>query len=128
MIEDELRDLLAPNTDIPVFARYLPPELPQCYCIQEIGGRTSNANLRRAVHFISVMACASRLEEARVRLNYARDFYTTQIPLRDNGTVTTINQHHYYTAVPMAEGKIIQKAARGPVFILHAIMEVTRQL
>lgn len=121
MIEDELRELLAPSTDIPVYARQLPPDLPDCICIQEIGGRTSNAGIRRAVHFISIMACSGRLETARGYLNGARDYMTTHLPAEINNT-------HYYYAVPLAEGTIKQKAPRGPTFIYHTTMEVTREL
>lgn len=121
MIEDDLRELLAPYEDIPVYSRQLPPDLPDCICIQEIGGRTSNAGIRRAVHFISVLACSGRLETARGYLNGARDYMTTHLPAEINGT-------HYYYAVPLAEGTIKRKASRGPAYIFHTTMEVTRQL
>lgn len=121
MIEDDLRELLAPYEDIPVYSRQLPPDLPDCICIQEIGGRTSNAGIRRAVHFISVLACSSRLETARGYMSNARNFFTTHLPAEINGT-------HYYYAVPLAEGTIKQKAPRGPTYIYHTTMEVTRQL
>jgi hypothetical protein len=120
-IEDELRELLAPNTAIPVYSRQLPPDLPPCLCIQEIGGRTNNSNIRRAVHFISILAVAPRIEDARAHMAQARDFLTTHLPADIGGV-------HYYTAVPLAEGTIKQKAPRGPAYIMHTTLEVTRQL
>lgn len=120
-IEDELRELLAPNTAIPVYARQLPPDLPPCLCIQEIGGRTNNSNIRRAVHFISILAVAPRIEDARAHMAQARNFLTTHLPADIGGI-------HYYTAVPLAEGTIKQKAPRGPAYIMHTTLEVTRQL
>ena len=121
MIEDELREFLAPYTTVPVYSRQLPPDLPECFCIQEIGGRTSNSSIRRAVHFISIMACSDRLERARELLNEARNIYTTELPAE-------IGTKHYYYGVPLAEGTIKMRASRGPAYILHATMEVTREL
>lgn len=120
-IEDDLREYLSAHTAVPVYSRYLPPELPQCYGIQEIGGRTSNASIRRAVHFISVMAVSDRLETARQLLQYARDFFVENLPAEING-------RHYYLAVAMAEGEILAKAARGPAYIYSVTLEVTVQL
>ena len=120
MIEDDLRELLAPAIGVPVYSRQLPPNLPDCVCIQNIGGLHTNGNIRRAVHFISVLACSRRIEDARQYLNSSRNFFTTHLPADINGT-------HYYVAIPQADGELLIKPPRGPVYILHVTMEVTRE-
>lgn len=119
-IEDDLRELLAPNTGIPVYSRQFPQSLPESYCIQRIGGRTNSSNIRREVAFISIMACASRLETAKEHLDFARNFFTTHLP-------ADINGRHYYLGVPLADGEIMLRPPRH-AYIYHVTLEVTAEL
>lgn len=130
--EDDLRELLATATSWPVYSRQFPPDLPESYCIQQIGGETNTSNIRRAVHFISVMACAKRLEDAREHLNHARNFLVMNIPTHDDGNghqvATVLNGTHYYLAEAMEQGRILAKTARGPSYIESVTLRVVRQL
>lgn len=120
MIEDDLREILTNAVGVSVYSRQIPPNLPECVCVQEVGGLHTNGNIRRAVHFISILACSRRIEDARQYLNTARNYLVTHMPLEHNGV-------HYYLAVAQAEGEILIKPPRGPVYILHVTVEVTRE-
>lgn len=121
MIEDDLRGFLDAQSDVPVYARYIPPEVPECLAVVENGGVHSTSSIRRSTHSISIESASSDQRTAKDRLNRARDYLTTQIPAEINGT-------HYYTAVPMADGNLLVKTAHGPTYIFHVTLEVVRQL
>ena len=117
MIEDDLRGLLADELDVDVYARFIPMELPECVVVQEIGGRSSTAGVRRNYRTISLMAVSSDRETAGQRMRASRNFLTASIPADINGT-------HYYTAVPQADGNLLMKAKHGPVYIAFVDIEV----
>ena len=117
MIEDDLRSILADEFDVDVYARLIPPELPECIMVQEVGGRSSAAGVRRNYHTISVMAVSSDRETAGQRMRDVRNFLTASLPADVGGT-------HYYTAVPLADGNLKMKAKRGPVYIAFVDIEV----
>ena len=121
MIEDDLRGFLDAQSDVPVYARYIPPEVPECLAVVENGGVHSTSSIRRSTHSISIESASTDRRKAKDRLNRARDYLTTQIPAEINGT-------HYYTAVPMADGNLLVKSPRGPTYIFHVTLEVVRQL
>ena len=121
MIEDDLRGFLDAQSDVPVYARYIPPEVPECLAVVENGGVHNTSSIRRATHSISIESASTDQRKAKDRLNRARDYLTTQIPAEINGT-------HYYTAVPLADGNLLVKTAHGPTYIYHVTLEVVRQL
>ena len=48
MIEDDLRGLLANELDEDVYARLIPVGMPECVVVQNMGGSTARAGIRRA--------------------------------------------------------------------------------
>lgn len=117
MIEDDLRGLIDPETEVEVYARLIPLGLPECIVLQEIGGRTSTAGIRRNYRTVSVMAVSSDRETAGQRMRWGRNFLTENIPAYINGT-------HYYKATPLADGTLLMKARNGPRYITYCDMEV----
>lgn len=115
MIEDDLRGLLVDELDVDVYARLIPVGMPECVMVQEVGGRSSTAGIRRNYHTISVMACSADRETAGERMREARNILTTRIPAEINGT-------HYYTAVPLADGSLDMKAERK--YVTYCDIEV----
>lgn len=115
MIEDDLRTMLASELDVDVYARLIPIGMPECVMVQEIGGRSSPAGIRRNYRTISVMACSADRETAGQRMREARNILTTRIPAEINGT-------HYYTAVPLADGSLDMKAERK--YVTYCDIEV----
>lgn len=119
MIEDDLRGILADGIDVPVYARLIPPELPECVVVQKIGGRSSTAGIRRTYHTISVMGVSTDREKAGQLMRQARNFLTVNIPADVGGT-------HYYTAVPLADGSLLMKEGRR--YVTFVDMEVGASL
>lgn len=118
MIEDDLRDIIGDIIPgVAVYSRMIPPDLPECICIQEIGGSYIKGGIRRAAQRISVMAVSTCKATAENRLREARDAIITCLPATVGGT-------HYYTAKSLADGSVKKKAARGPAFIEYVDMEV----
>ena len=122
MIEDDLRDIIADAIPgIAVYSRQIPMDLPECVCVQEIGGSYVKGGIRRAAQRITVMAVSTCKATAENRLREARDALITCIPATVGGT-------HYYTAKSLADGSVKKKAARGPAYIEYVDMEVVASL
>lgn len=115
MIEDDLRTLLAGELDVAVYSRLFPIGMPESVMVQEIGGRSSTAGIRRNYRTISVMACSASRDAAGERMREARDILVRSIPADINGT-------HYYTAVPQADGSLWMKAERK--YVAYVDIEV----
>ena len=49
MIEDDLCTLLAGEIGVDVYARLIPIGMPECVMVQEIGGHSSTAGIRRTL-------------------------------------------------------------------------------
>lgn len=121
MIEDDLRELLSDAFDIGVYSRIIPTEMPECVVVQEIGGRTGRAGIRRAYRLISVMGVSRDASLSRERMLRARDYLTTHIPV-------TIGSTHYYRAVPQADGDLLMKSLNGPKYVHYCDIEVEASL
>lgn len=121
MIEDDLRGLLATGTDIDVYARLIPMDASECIVLQEIGGRSSTAGIRRNYRTVSVMACSEDRETAGQRMRWSRDYLTENLPSLINGT-------YYYTAVPLADGTLLEKRKNGPLYVTFCDMEVASSI
>ena len=122
MIEDDLRTVIAGAIPgISVYSRQIPPDLPECVCVQETGGSYLEGGIRRAVQRITVMACSTCKATAEDRLREARNALITGLPRTIGGT-------HYYLARSPQDGSLKRKAARGPVYIEFADMEVVASL
>lgn len=121
MIEDDLRGLLADAMDVDVYARLIPLGMPECVMVQEIGGRTSSAGIRRNYHTVSVMAVSISQASAIQRMKFARNFLTENIPADISGT-------HYYKARPLADGSLKMKSVNGPKYVEYCDIEVEASL
>lgn len=121
MIEDDLRTLLSPVTDVSIYSRLIPADMPECVVVQEIGGRTGRAGIRRAYRLISVMGVSRDASLSQERMLRARDYLTTHIPV-------TIGSTHYYKAVPMADGNLLMKSLNGPKYVHYCDIEVEASL
>lgn len=121
MIEDDLRNLLASEFDVDVIARILPSEMTEGIVVQEIGGRSSKAGIRRNYHLVSVMGISMTKETASQRMKAARDYLITHIPMTVGGT-------HYYTARAQADGKLDYVTLNGPRYVEFVDMEVGASL
>jgi hypothetical protein len=117
MIEDDLRGMIAEGMDVDVYARLIPLELPECVVVQQIGGRSSTAGVRRNYRTVTLMAVSTDREKAGQMMRACRNFLTAHIPAEINGT-------HYYTAVPQADGKLLLKAKNGPRYVTFVDIEV----
>lgn len=117
MIEDDLRTLLSPVTDVSIYSRLIPAGMPECIMIQEIGGRSSGAGIRRNYRTVAIMSCSSDRETAGRRMREARDYLIEHLPAKINGT-------HYYTAEALADGSLFMKSASGPKYVVSVDMEV----
>ena len=122
MIEDDLRDIIAENLPgVAVYSRMIPIDLPECVCVQEIGGSYVLGGIHRARQTITVLAVSTCKAIAENRLREARDALITHIP-------ATVGSTHYYTAKSLADGSLKKKAARGPAYIEFVDMEVVASL
>lgn len=117
MIEDDLRILLADEIEADVYSRYYPAGMPECVVVQEIGGRSSRAGIRRTYHLISIMGVSSDKETAGKIMRQARDALVRSLPFK-TGNV------HYYTAVPQADGSLLYKVPNGPKYVEYVDIEV----
>ena len=115
MIEDDLCTLLAGEIGVDVYARLIPIGMPECVMVQEVGGRSSTAGIRRNYRTVSVMACSADRETAGQRMREARNILITNIPADINGT-------HYYTATALADGSLWMKAERK--YVAYCDLEV----
>ena len=122
MIEDDLRTIIAGQLPtVAVYSRFIPPELPECIAVQEVGGRSSTAGIRRNIRIIAVMACSKDKQYAEVIVRLARDALIRHIPADVNGT-------HYYTARALADGHVLMKARNGPRYIETCDLEVVASI
>lgn len=119
--EDDLRTIIAPYLSIPVYARLIPPDLPDCVSVQAVGGRTTTAGIRRAVDTVSLIVVHHDRETAISILRTVRDRLVESLPVTVNGT-------RYYLAEPLADGSLKRKGKRGPAYIEYVDLEVTRSL
>ena len=121
MIEDDLRILLADGLEADVYSRIIPTEMPECIVVQEIGGRTSRASIRRAYYIISIMGVSADRERAGQIMRRARNKLVRALPVK-------IGDIHYYTAIPLADGKLDYKTNNGPKYVAFVDMEVGASL
>ena len=117
MIEDDLCTLLAGEIGVDVYARLIPIGMPECVMVQEVGGRSSTAGIRRNYRTVAIMSCSSDQETAGKRMREARDYLIEHLPAKINGT-------HYYTAEALADGTLFMKSANGPRYVVSVDMEV----
>lgn len=117
MIEDDLRIMLSASSDVPVYSRIIPAELPECITVAEIGGRFIKAGIHKTDHIITLLSVSRVQATAAARLREARDLLITSMPTEAGGL-------HYYTATSLGDGSIKRKAAAGPVFIEYTDLEV----
>lgn len=121
MIEDDLADIIRDAVGVPVYARIIPPDLPDCVSVQSAGGRTVSAGIRRAQDTVSVIAVGRDYAAAMARLRTARDTLIHGLPQTIGGT-------HYYRAVSTSDGSMQSKSRRGPVYLEYTDMEVERSI
>lgn len=121
MIEDDLRGLLADELDEDVYARLIPVGMPECVVVQNMGGSTARAGIRRAYYTISVMGVSADRERAGQIMRRARNKLVKALPVK-------IGDTHYYTAIPLADGKLDYKTNNGPKYVAFVDMEVGASL
>ena len=118
MIEDDIRGVIGQAlTGTDVYARLIPPTLPECVMIQELGGTPSTSSIRRATHKVTVMACTQDRGKSIDLCRRARDALITACPF-DTADA------HYYHARAMAEGSIKQETRNGPSYVEFVDLEV----
>lgn len=118
MLEDDLRTLLAEAmTGTAVYSRFIPSEIAEGITVQEIGGRSSTAGIRRNYRTVALMAYSSDRDKAGTILRTARNILIESIPATINGT-------HYYTAKALADGTMKTKERAGPRYVEFVDMEV----
>lgn len=118
MLEDDLRTILAEAmTGTAVYSRMIPSEIPEGITVQEIGGRSSTAGIRRNYRTVALMAYSSDRDKAGTILRDARNILIESIPATINGT-------HYYTAKALADGTLKMKQRAGPRYVAYVDMEV----
>lgn len=121
MIEDDLRGLLADELDENVYARLIPVGMPECVVVQNMGGSTARAGIRRAYYIISIMGVSADRERAGQIMRKARNKLVRALPVK-------IGDTHYYTAIPLADGKLDYKTNNGPKYVAFVDMEVGASL
>lgn len=121
MIEDDLRGLLADELDVDVYARLIPVGMPECAVVQNMGGSTARAGIRRAYYTVSIMGVSADRETAGQIMRKARNKLVRALP-------ATVGTTHYYTAIPLADGKLNYKTNNGPKYVAYVDMEVGASL
>lgn len=120
-IEDDLAGIIRDAINVPVYARYIPPNLPDCVSVQVIGGTASPAGIKRATDRVSVIAVNHDYAEAMHTLRTARDILILGLP-------QTVNGVRYYRATSESDGSMKRKSRRGATYLEYTDMEVERSL
>lgn len=120
-IEDDLAGIIRDALGVPVYARIIPPDLPDCVSVQSAGGRTISSGIRRASDTVSIIAVNRDYATAMSTLRTARDVLILGLPRDVDGT-------HYYRAVSTSDGSMKRKSRRGATYLEYTDMEVERSL